>query len=302
MDIKGFFRKALGKTKDLIAGAFQPELPEEVYAELEDRLILADAGPATAAGIIESIQSKKPATVETLRGHFRSAIRERFSNSAAPIFALAPPTVWFVFGTNGAGKTTTAAKIASFYKSQGSTVGLVAADTFRAAAIDQLRVLAGRAGSEFYAMEEGAHPSAVIFDALSDKTIRSCNLVIVDTAGRLHTKTSLMEELAKMTKSCEKTAPGALTERLLVLDGTAGQNALVQAKTFHASLQLTGLIVTKLDASAKAGFLLAIRQDLPGVPVKWVGVGETLEDIAPFDPDAFVDGLVGSGESVKVSE
>lgn len=294
MDIRGFFKKALAKTQDVIKSAFQAKVPEEVLAELEDMLILADAGPATAALLIQEIRALKPQSPEEVRLRLKEILIGRFPKNGAPIFSAAPPAVWFLLGTNGSGKTTTSAKLATHFKSQGKSVALVAADTFRAAAIDQLQVWAGRAGVDCFAMQEGSHPSAVIFDALSDKKIRGADLVIVDTAGRLHTKTSLIEELSKMAKSCEKSAPGSLVERLLVLDGTAGQNAMAQAKTFHASLNLTGLIVTKLDASAKGGFLLALSTELPNVPVKWVGMGESLGDLAPFDARAFIEGLIGS--------
>lgn len=293
MDIKGFFRRALAKTKDVISGAFRSKVPEEILVELEDRLILADAGPSTAAAVIEEIRGRKPASPEDVQAALKEILRSRFLMNGLPQFSPVPPTVWFLLGTNGSGKTTTAAKLAARYKSEGKRAALVAADTFRAAAIEQLQIWAGRAGVPVFAMQEGAHPSAVIFDALSDKEIRGADLVIVDTAGRLHTKTSLIEELAKMSKSCDKCAPSSLAERLLVLDGTAGQNALAQAKAFHDALHLTGLIVTKLDASAKAGFLVSIGEQLPNVPVKWAGTGETLDALSPFDADAFVEGLIG---------
>lgn len=292
MDLKGFFRKALSKTQQVIQAAFQATIPEEILTELEDRLILADVGPATAADVTEAIRKTRPKTSEEVRLAAKRILIERLANSAVPLMSAAP-TVWFLLGTNGSGKTTTAAKLAAYYRRQGMTVALVAADTYRAAAIDQLRVWAARAGTEFFAMQEGSQPAAVVFDALADKKIRTCRLIIVDTAGRLHTRTSLLEELTKMIKSCEKSAPGALSEKLLVLDGTAGLNTLVQARTFHDTIPLTGLIVTKLDASAKAGFLFSINSDLPGVPVKWVGMGESLEDISPFDREAYVEGLIG---------
>lgn len=294
MNLKGFFKKALEKTQAVIGAAFSSGVPEEMMAELEERLILADAGTEATDAILEELRKRKPRGAEEIRKTLQEILCARFAKNGAAVFAAAPPTVWFLLGTNGSGKTTTAAKLAAFYRAQGRSVALVAADTFRAAAVDQLRVWSERAGAEIFAMQEGAQPAAVIFDALSDKKIRSAGLVIVDTAGRLHTKTSLMEELAKMVKSCDKAAPGALTERLLVLDGTAGQNAVAQAKTFHSALHLTGFIVTKLDASAKAGFLLSMDRTLPGVPVKWIGMGEGLEDLMPFDGEAFVEGLIGN--------
>ncbi|MBI4177981.1 signal recognition particle-docking protein FtsY [bacterium] len=293
MDIKGFFRKALAKTQAVIREAFGETIPEAVLTELEDRLILSDAGPRTASRIIQEIRARKPQSPEDVRAHLKTSLLELLPKDGSPRFCPAPPTVWFLLGTNGSGKTTTAAKLAAHYRRENLRTALVAADTFRAAAIDQLRLWSERAGAELFAMQEGSHPSAVIFDAMSDKKIKSCDLILVDTAGRLHTKTSLLEELAKMAKSCEKSAPGTLVERLLVLDGTAGQNTLAQARIFHEALSLTGLIVTKLDASSKAGFLLSIGSDLKDVPVKWVAMGESLDDIAPFDPAAFVEGLVG---------
>ncbi len=295
-----FFKRALTKTRELIRDAFSAEMPEEVLAGLEDRLILADVGPDTTHRILEDLKKSRPGTADSttgsiveIRRKLAEILRNLFCGNGEMTFAPQPPTVWFLLGTNGSGKTTTAAKLAHRYRIESRQTVLVAADTFRAAAIDQLKIWAGRAGVPCFSMRDGAHPAAVIFDALSNKQIRSSDLVIVDTAGRIHTKLSLMEELSKMIKSCDKAAPGALTEKLLVLDSTTGQNAIAQARSFHQSLNLTGFIVTKLDASAKGGFLLALAVDLPDVPVKWIGMGEGIEDMAPFDPAAFVEGLIG---------
>lgn len=295
------FKKALAKTRELVSAAFRANVPAEVLEELSDRLILADVGPAVSGEIIENLRKAGHKDTQALRTHLRDELLARVRmDGSAPRFASGS-SVWFVLGSNGAGKTTTCAKLAHLYRREGKTVALVAADTFRAAAIDQLAVWAGRAGVPVFKMHEGASPAAVLFDALSDKKISASDLIIVDTAGRLHTKAPLLDELAKMRRIAEKQMPGALTESLLVLDGTTGQNALAQARTFHESIGLTGLIVTKLDATGKAGFLAATVSQLK-LPVKFAGLGEGLDDLIPFDAGSYVDAMIGCDASPAEAE
>ena len=200
------------------------------------------------------------------------------------------PAIILVVGVNGTGKTTTIGKLAAREKAQGRRVVLAAADTFRAAAIDQLRIWSQRAGVELVAHAPGADPGAVVFDALDAAVARNADLVIADTAGRLHTKANLMDELTKVRRIIDKRLPGAVPETLFVLDATTGQNGLTQAKAFHDAVGLTGVVLTKLDSTAKGGIVFAIERTL-GVPVRYVGVGEQIDDLLPFDPDGFVEAL-----------
>jgi fused signal recognition particle receptor len=202
------------------------------------------------------------------------------------------PAVVLVVGVNGTGKTTTIGKLAARYRAEGQTVLLAAGDTFRAAAIEQLRTWGDRAGAQVVAHAPGADPSAVVYDAVDAAVARHVDVLIADTAGRLHTKSNLMDELAKMRRVIDRRLPGAQPEVLFVLDATTGQNGLAQARAFHASTGLTGIILTKLDSTAKGGIVFAIEQAL-GVPVRFVGVGEKVGDLLPFDPDAFVGALFG---------
>ncbi len=202
------------------------------------------------------------------------------------------PAVVLVVGVNGTGKTTTIGKLAARAEGDGRRVILAAADTFRAAAIDQLRIWADRAHAELVAHAPGADPGAVVYDALDAAVARDADMVIADTAGRLHTKTNLMDELAKIRRVVDKRLPGAQPETLFVLDATTGQNGLAQAKAFHEAVGLTGIVLTKLDSTAKGGIVFAIEREL-GVPVRYVGVGERAGDLLPFDPDAFVAALFG---------
>jgi fused signal recognition particle receptor len=198
--------------------------------------------------------------------------------------------VILVVGVNGTGKTTTIGKLAARYRSEGRSVILAAADTFRAASIDQLRIWSERAGVSMVAHAPGADPGAVVFDTLDAAVARGADLVIADTAGRLHTKTDLMDELTKVRRIVDKRLPGVQPETLFVLDATTGQNGLAQAKAFHEAVGLTGIVLTKLDSTAKGGIVFAIENDL-GVPVRFVGVGEKIDDLVPFDPKAFVEAL-----------
>jgi fused signal recognition particle receptor len=203
----------------------------------------------------------------------------------------APPEVVMMVGVNGTGKTTTTGKLAAFYRGQGRTVLLCAADTFRAAAIEQLEVWAGRADVAIIKTKTGGDPSAALYDACTAAKARGADVLIVDTAGRLHTKTALMKELDKMRRTAERLVPGAPHQTLLVMDATTGQNGLQQARLFTEAAKVTGIVLTKLDGTAKGGIVLAIATEL-GLPVKYVGVGETMEDILPFDSGAFVDSMV----------
>jgi fused signal recognition particle receptor len=212
---------------------------------------------------------------------------------ARPVEVGPAPWVVLVTGVNGVGKTTTIGKLASRHAAEGRKVLLVAADTFRAAAIEQLGVWAGRTGADIVRHEQGADPSAGVFVGMKAAKARGVDVVLVDTAGRLHTRTPLMDELGKVRRTLGREIPGAPHEALLVLDATTGQNALSQAKAFTEAAGVTGVVVTKLDGTAKGGVVLAISQEL-GLPVRWIGVGEAVEDLRPFDPEEFVDGLLAA--------
>ena len=291
----GFFEKLSGglrKTRDsMFGGMFGRKLGDDFYEELEERLILADAGAETAEELVEALR-------ETVR-------REHIEDSDEAITALKKlcaelvtadtqmdlsgrPAVIMLIGVNGAGKTTTAGKLANHFKKQGRSVLLAAADTFRAAAAEQLQIWSERSGVEII---EGAHdPSAVVFDAVSSARSRGIDIVIADTAGRLHTKKNLMEELAKMYRTIAKASPEASVETLLVLDAVTGQNAVNQAREFSDSTGVTGIVLTKLDGTAKGGAVISIKKKL-GIPVRFIGVGEGIDDLDLFDPTEFCDAL-----------
>ncbi len=262
------------------------------WDEIEETLIGADIGAALAMDIVERARKRRDVGGA-------AAVREELSRLLAPRDAAdwepvpaAPdgPAIVLVVGVNGTGKTTTIGKLAARERAKGRRVVLAAADTFRAAAIDQLRIWADRSGSEIVAHAPNADPSAVVFDALDAAIARRADIVIADTAGRLHTKANLMEELSKVRRVINKRLPGAAVETFFVLDATTGQNGLVQAKAFHETVGLTGVVLTKLDSTAKGGIVFAIEREL-GVPVRFVGVGEKAEDLLPFDPEAFVEAL-----------
>ena len=265
------------------------KLDEEAWEEVEEALIRADVGVAATDAILESLrrQKLKPEQLgEALRTELvgildRTDRTFRFSDRA--------PTVWLVAGVNGTGKTTSIAKLARMLQGEGKTVVLAAADTFRAAAIDQLGTWAERLGVHMIRHAPGADPGAVVFDAVEYALARSIDVVIVDTAGRLHTKSSLMDELKKIRRIAER--KGEVTEALLVLDATVGQNGIAQARTFGEAVQVTGVVLTKLDGSARGGIVVAVQEEL-GIPVKAVGIGEQMDDLELFDPKAFVDALV----------
>jgi fused signal recognition particle receptor len=224
---------------------------------------------------------------------FKEEVGRLLGNKPEPLrWASQGPTVILIVGVNGAGKTTTIGKLAAQFKIQGKKVFVGAADTFRAAAIEQLEVWANRAGVELVKHKEGADPAAVAFDTVKAGNARHADVILIDTAGRLHTKTNLMEELKKVRRVIQKEIPEAPHETLLVIDAVTGQNALHQAKVFKDAVELSGIILTKLDGSAKGGAILSIRQEL-GIPIKFIGVGEAAEDLQPFDPVAFAQALLG---------
>ena len=273
---------------DVLVAAAPPS--SESLEELEEALVAVDFGPRTAAELVAKLQALplgfKPR--DMLRRHLQAVLQALDKPAAAP---PAPPIVILFVGVNGTGKTTTIGKLAHRWIAAGEKVLLVAGDTFRAAAIDQLKVWGERVGAPVVAHQPGADPSAVVFDALRAARARGADRVLIDTAGRLHTKKNLMEELKKIHRVTARELPGAPHETLLVLDAVTGTNGLVQAKEFHAAVPLTGIILTKLDGTAKGGIAVAIAREL-ALPVRYIGVGEALDDLQPFDPAAYLDALL----------
>lgn len=298
----GFFEKlkmGLSKTKNAVISQMNllfrhSELDEDFYEELEELLVLADVGVVAAGEITEELRARakenKLFEAVEARSLLLQILKERLDSDSTELKLETTPSVILVIGVNGVGKTTSIAKIASFLKENGKTCVLAAADTFRAAAIDQLSVWADRVGVELIRQSEGADPSAVVFDAAAAVKKKGADVLIVDTAGRLHTKKNLMDELAKMDRVLSRELPGASRETLLVLDATTGQNAVNQAKEFKKSADITGLVLTKLDGTAKGGVIFSIKKELD-IPVKFIGVGEGVEDLRPFDRDDFVRAL-----------
>ena len=262
------------------------------WDEVEETLIAGDVGAALAIDLVERARTRHdPAGSEAaIRAELRALLLAREPDWSPRPSTGDGPAVVLVVGVNGTGKTTTIGKLASRYALEGRSVILAAADTFRAAAIDQLRIWADRAHVPVVAHAPGADPGAVVYDALDAAVARGADMVIADTAGRLHTRTNLMDELAKIRRIVDKRLPGATPETLFVLDATTGQNGLAQARAFHESVGLTGIVLTKLDSTAKGGIVFAI-EDALHVPVRFVGVGEAVSDLLPFDPDAFVEAL-----------
>jgi fused signal recognition particle receptor len=285
-------RAAFGRIATLLGAT---EITPELWDDLEAALIQADLGVATTGEIIDRLRAharrdgllRADALQMALKGELQALLVAAPSES--PLDAARPGVVLIV-GTNGSGKTTSIAKLAARYRREGRSVLLVAADTFRAAAGEQLDVWAGRAGVELIGGQPGADPGSVAFDAMQAATARGFDRVIVDTAGRLHTKYNLMQELKKVRNVIGKALPGAPHATYLVLDGTTGQNALAQARQFKEAVDVTGAIVTKLDGTAKGGMVFAVAHELH-LPIVYIGTGETIDDLAPFDAQAFVDGL-----------
>ncbi len=296
---------AVEKTRDnLVAqvdGLFQgkTEISPELLRQLEVTLIGADLGARTAGEIVGKVrqqieQNRGAVTPEAVRAAIKAELVGIFDRTAQPAKETSDgPFVILLVGVNGAGKTTSLGKLAQRYQQAGFRSLICAGDTFRAAASEQAAVWAERAGVEIVQQKSGADPSAVLFDALTAAKARGVNYVLVDTAGRLHTKTNLMQELAKMRRTAERLVPGAPHETLLVLDATTGQNGLQQARQFTQATPLTGLIVTKLDGTARGGIVVAIAREL-GLPVRYLGVGERAQDLVPFEPGQFVDALLGA--------
>ena len=281
------------KIEDAISG--RKEIDAEVLEELEYALITADLGTQTTTEVLERIRQrvdrKLVSDASEVKLLLKQHLLEILETTDRPVVHVAEgPTVVMVVGVNGAGKTTSIGKLTHRLRSEGKSVLLCAADTFRAAAIEQLEIWAERAGVEMIRQQTGADPSAVLFDALQAAKARKVDYVIVDTAGRLHTKTNLMAELEKMRRTAVRVIPGAPHEVLLVLEATTGQNGLEQARKFTESAEVTGIILTKLDGTAKGGVVIAISREL-NLPIRYVGVGEQIDDMLPFEPGAFVAAL-----------
>jgi len=263
--------------------------------ELEEALIASDVGVETASFVLKDLKDRfkrnELSTPAQVKDRLKQLLLEILS-SRTPAFSLnASPAVVLVVGVNGTGKTTTIGKLAHRLHAEGRKVMLAAGDTFRAAASEQLTIWGERTGIPVIKHKEGADPSAVVFDAVTAAKARGVDVLIVDTAGRLHTKSNLMEELKKINRILSRELPGAPHETLLVLDGNTGQNALVQAKMFHETVGVSGIVLTKLDGTSKGGIVFAINKEL-AIPVKFVGIGEAIEDLRPFDPKEFVDALL----------
>lgn len=297
----GFFDKlgaGLKKTRDSIFGAITGmvnagEINDELYDDLEEQLILADTGADVAMELVEELRAAVRAQHLRSGAEALDALKDIIRQHLEAEDAMrmdGRPAVILVIGVNGVGKTTSIAKLAHLYKSQGKSVLLAAGDTFRAAAAEQLEVWAGRAGVPIVKGGEGADPASVIFDAVQSAAAKGTDIVICDTAGRLHNKKNLMDELAKINRVIGRELPDSDLEVLLVLDATTGQNAVNQAVQFKEAAGITGIILTKLDGTAKGGVVIAIQDSL-GIPVKFVGVGEQLDDMQPFDPEQFVEAL-----------
>jgi fused signal recognition particle receptor len=262
--------------------------------ELEETLVASDLGAATASAFVSRLRDEakrgRVIAAEDVRGLLRRFLEETLG-PAAPLDLSGQPSVILMLGVNGSGKTTSSGKLAASLKASGKTVVLCAADTFRAAAIEQLQEWGRRADVEVIHQAAGADPAAVVFDAVKAATARRADVLVVDTAGRLHTKSNLMDELTKLKRVVARQAPGAPHESLMVLEAPTGQNGLVQARMFHEAVGLSGIVLTKLDGTAKGGIVVRIHQEL-GLPIKLVGVGEQVEDLQPFDPQAFAAALI----------
>lgn len=299
----GFFDKikqGLKKTSDAVNHSLDSvfaafvKVDDDLLEELEEALILSDVGASTAAKIVAEVEKRaklrKTTTADELRDLLREVLTDNMLDNQ-PLNTDGKPAVILVIGVNGVGKTTSIGKLAARYVNEGKKVMLSAADTFRAAAADQLEIWAKRAGADIVRHGEGADPAAVVFDSISAAKARGSDIIIVDTAGRLHNKANLMNELAKIDRVISRELPDASRETLLVLDATTGQNAVHQAEEFNKAAELTGIILTKLDGTAKGGIVIAISAGL-GVPVKLVGVGEGIDNLIDFDRAAFLEAIL----------
>ena len=298
------FKERLSKSRAAVLGRLGDALPgkkldESLFEELEEVLIAADAGVETSLWLVEEVRRLARAEKVTDGGDLprllQTAMEKALEDCAAEMQeADVGPSFYLFVGVNGVGKTTSIGKLAHRYRRQGKKVLLAAGDTFRAAAIEQLLEWGDRSGCDVIRHSSGSDPAAVVYDAIVAGKSRSADLILCDTAGRLHNKTNLMAELAKMTKVAARELPGSPHEVLLVLDGTTGQNALSQTKAFQEVAKVTGIVVTKLDGTAKGGVILPIVREF-GVPVKWVGLGEGLEDLEPFDAAAYASAICQTG-------
>ncbi|BDF67086.1 signal recognition particle receptor FtsY [Oscillospiraceae bacterium] len=298
----GFFEKikaGLTRTKENIGHSFDQlfagELDDDFYDQLEETLILSDMGVDTALAASEALRQRakeeKIKTAPEARDALKAILTDMLTVGRGELDLTSRPAVCLFIGVNGVGKTTTIGKLAAALKADGRRVLMAAGDTFRAAAADQLEIWSQRAGVDIVRQSEGADPAAVVFDALTAAKARNADVVLVDTAGRLHNKQNLMNELGKISRVIDRELPGASRETLLVLDATTGQNGLIQARQFKETAGLTGVVLTKLDGTAKGGIVVAIAQEL-GVPVKFIGVGEGVDDLMPFDAAEFVEALI----------
>ena len=292
-------REGLKKTKDSMMQKVErvlnsfTKIDDDFLEELEETLIMSDVGVETSEAIVEELRKKIKETGATDPAEVKGLLKEIIAGMLKEdrTFTLSTkPSIIFVIGVNGAGKTTTIGKLAAGYKAEGKKVLVAAADTFRAAAIDQLQVWTERAGVDIVKHTEGADPAAVVYDSIDAAKARGCDLLLIDTAGRLHNKKNLMAELHKMFKIVSQRAAGCDVEVLLVLDATTGQNAVSQAELFKEAADITGIVLTKLDGTAKGGIVISLKNQL-NLPVRFVGVGEKIDDLQPFDPQQFVDAL-----------
>ena len=295
----GFFDKikqGLSKTASSISSVFTAsELDDDFYDELEESLILADLGVDTTTKAVERLRraakERHLKTAEEARACLREILADMLNVGSPALKLDTKPSVVLVIGVNGVGKTTTIGKIANQLRTEGKKVLLCAADTFRAAAADQLEIWAERAHADIIRQDEGADPAAVVFDAIAAAKARGADVILCDTAGRLHNKQNLMNELGKISRILSRELPEASKEVLLVLDGTTGQNGLIQAKQFQEIAGVTGIALTKLDGTAKGGIVVAVADALQ-IPVKYIGVGEKMDDLMPFDAESFVRALI----------
>jgi fused signal recognition particle receptor len=288
-------RTRLSRTRSAIGGRLggllrSETLDDAFWEELEDVLIAADVGVSTSSAVVQDVRKQKPEDGEAARHMLEDALVGRMSGRDRSLHLEGTPAVMLVVGVNGSGKTTSIAKIAGLLGEQGKTAVLGAADTFRAAADEQLRTWAGRVGVEVVSGEPGSDPASVAFDAYRSASDTGADVVLVDTAGRLHSKSNLMDELGKVARVLRREA-GTIGEVLLVLDGTTGQNGIGQARSFTETVGVTGIVITKLDGTARGGVAIAVERELD-IPVKYIGVGEGLHDLVPFEPRAFVEALL----------
>ena len=299
----GFFDKikeGLSKTREAFSNTLGniftgSEIDDDFYEELEESLILADLGVETSVKAAEllrkQVKENHLKTTDEAKAALKGILVQMLSQGDTALDLSTKPAVVLVIGVNGVGKTTTIGKIATRYVNEGKNVLLVAADTFRAAAADQLEIWAQRSGASIVRQNEGADPASVVFDGIRSAKAKNVDMILIDTAGRLHNKQNLMNELGKISRIVERELPGAAREVLLVLDGTTGQNALVQAKQFKEVAGVTAMAITKLDGTAKGGIVIAVADSLQ-IPVKFVGVGEQADDLMPFEAEPFVEALI----------